>query len=919
MYRRTLLVLLLCCAASCVWGRQYNVTGRLTDAAGEHLGAASVSLLYPEDSTFAAFGISDKAGRYLISNVKEGAYLLQVALMGYFTYYRPVIVDGEATLDLGVHVLEENIQQLEGVIVMGEKVPVRLKGDTLEYNAGSYKVSPDAVVEDLLRKMPGVEVDKDGNVRSMGKQVNKVLVDGKEFFGNDPKMALKNLPADAVDKIQSFRRRSEDNLFSGIDDGQREQSLNIILKEERKAGFFGEAKAGIGTDERFETGLKAFRFRRSNQFATLGMFNNVNKFGFTISDYLNFNGGLSGLMRSGGKALELDGDAPIDIGKPVEGNVTSGNLGINYMTELNNGNRLTFNYIGTGIKKILEESVKERNFTQNDVFVRQSRSASGANNFSNSGTISWRDQVDSHHLFTLSISGNLGNSRTNSNSTALNLRNDIRENYLDNFTLSNGMKFGSGINTSWVRRFNGNWKTVSLGLSSKYAQNERKKEWYNTTWYDNIGQMIKDEQYLNNDVSEFTSMLTVSAIRHLGKGFYLEPSLKLDFDRNKFNRQQGPLSGDRTAIDTLSPVIYRDVRQATAGIALKRTKPGQQMNLGFNISNFNRDIYLNKIQLGERKSDLLPLPYASFRREIRSGETVDLSYNTHVQMPDAYSLLPVSDVSDPLLITRGDPGLKPEYVNDARLSYLKFDRFEMSNLTVSLSGRYTNNSIGSSSSIQNDLVQEITPVNTPFSFNAMLNIGYSRPISKLGLQVQVGLTEQWNTAFGIVNELENRTTNRNHGLSLNLSNLKSEKWDLRFGGDLQLSDVQYSINKEMNDVYLNYSVKASIGYFLNDNWRFMMDADVRRYAARGFGDAMTIPLVGIEINRFFLKDQRGSITLRAFDLLDQNKSIYRYGQLNTLGEYRTNTIERYVMLSFGYKLNKGGRKSKAPGEIEIGP
>lgn len=919
MYKKILFVLLLCCAATGTWGKQYTISGILTDVEGHRLNAASVSLLHPEDSTFAAFSISNNAGKYSIINVNEGNYILQIALMGYFTYYQAITVNDQSVLDLGIHVLEATGVEVEGAIVIGERVPVRLKGDTLEYNAGSYRVSPDAVVEDLLRKMPGVEVDKDGNVHSMGKPVSKVLVDGKEFFGSDPKVALKNLPADAVDKIQSFGRRSEDNLFSGIDDGQREQALNILLKEGHKAGFFGEVKAGMGTDERFESGLKAFRFRKSSQFATLGMLNNVNKFGFTISDYLNFNGGLSGLMKSGGGALQLDEDAPIDIGKPVDGNVASGNLGINYMTELNARNRLTFTYMGTGVRKLLQENVTERNYIPGDNFVRQSQSNSKANNYANAGTISWRNQVDSNYLFTISASGNIGNSVTNGNSTASNHRNNIRENYLDNIALTRGVKFGAGTDVNLVKRFKGNWKTFNMGLSVKYAQNERKKEWNNTTWYDNIAQMVKDEQYLNNNVSQSTNVFSASAVRYLGKNFYLEPTVKLHFDRNQFNRQQGLLAGNRDVIDTLSPVIYRDVRQATVGLVLKQTKLKQQMSLGLNAMYVNLGIHLNNMQLGNIRSYLYPLPYASYREEIGSGATFDFSYNTDVRMPDAYNLLPVNDVSNPLIITRGNSNLKPEYINDFRLSYLKFNQFEMSNFTVSLNGRYANNSIGSSSSIQNNLIQEITSVNTPFALNAMLNVSYSRPITKLGLRAQVGLAEQWNTAFSIINEVENQTRNMNHTVSLNLSNLKSDIWDLRLGGDLQLSDVRYSINKEMNDLYFNYSCKASIGYFLKNSWRFVLDADVRRYAARGFGNPTTIPLAGAEINRFFLKNQRGSITFRTFDLLNQNKSIYRYSQLNTLGESRTNTIGRYFMLTFAYKLNRGGRKAKAPGEIEIRP
>src|SRR5690606_2593335 len=186
---------------------------------------------------------------------------------------------------------------LNEVVITGERVPIRINGDTLEYNAGSFKVKPNAVVEDLLRKLPGVQVDKEGNIKSMGKDVTKVLVDGKEFFGDDPKIATKNLPADAIEKVQSFQKRSEESLFSEIDDGQREQTLNLVLREGKKTGYFGEALGAGGVPGRYEGSLKAFKFRSKTQLAALGMLNNINKFGFSLQDYLSFSGGINNLDR----------------------------------------------------------------------------------------------------------------------------------------------------------------------------------------------------------------------------------------------------------------------------------------------------------------------------------------------------------------------------------------------------------------------------------------------------------------------------------------------------------------------------------------------------------------------------------------------------------------------------------------------
>ncbi|RYZ34930.1 MAG: TonB-dependent receptor, partial [Sphingobacteriales bacterium] len=266
----------------------HKMTGRVTDSSGTAIDGASVSLLYPADSTLAFFAISNPSGGFSINDAKEGTYVLQIAMMGYYTEYVRVDLPAANNNNLGAISLKQNIPGtlLSEVIISGEKVPVRVLGDTLEYNAGSYKVKPDAMVEDLLRKLPGVQVDNEGNIKAMGKDVSRVLVDGKEFFGNDPKMATRNLPADAIDKIQAFEKKSDESLFTGVDDGSREQTLNLKLKDGKKTGYFGEAMGALGTPDRYDASLRAFKFRPKSQLAALGMFNNINKFGFSFGDYL---------------------------------------------------------------------------------------------------------------------------------------------------------------------------------------------------------------------------------------------------------------------------------------------------------------------------------------------------------------------------------------------------------------------------------------------------------------------------------------------------------------------------------------------------------------------------------------------------------------------------------------------------------
>ncbi|WP_317168058.1 carboxypeptidase regulatory-like domain-containing protein [Spirosoma taeanense] len=271
---------------------------------------ASVSLLLARDSSLVTFGITDGEGRYVFKNVAEGQYRVLVTYVGYRSKARRIsISSNNPTADAGTLDLVAQSQTLTEVQVQGERAPMAVKGDTLEFNAGSFKTQPNAQVEDLLKKLPGMEVDRDGNVKAQGQEVKKVLVDGKPFFGNDPKMATRNLPADIIDKVQVFDQQSEQSQFSGVDDGDREKTINITTKRDKRKGSFGQQSLAIGPkpqdDPRYSARVSLNRFNDGQQVSVLGMANNINQQGFTAQDLglgSNFGGsgqGLGGNARGG--------------------------------------------------------------------------------------------------------------------------------------------------------------------------------------------------------------------------------------------------------------------------------------------------------------------------------------------------------------------------------------------------------------------------------------------------------------------------------------------------------------------------------------------------------------------------------------------------------------------------------------------
>ena len=273
-----------------------DIEGVIADTLEAPLAGASVVLLNAADSSLVSFGTTRSDGVFRLRRVKPGSYTLQVAFLGFAPYSKPLDVDNEP-VDLGMIVLSTAVSELDALVITAEYIPMVVKKDTLEYNADAFQMRANANVEDLLRRLPGIQVEQDGSIRAQGEEVEKVLVDGKEFFGNDPRIATQNLPADAVDKVQVYDKQSDMAEFSGIDDGEEAKTINLALKEDSKQGYFGNASGGYGNDEltsRYEGKASVNRFSPTTQTSFIGNLNNVNQQGFSMGDYIGFMGGMMG-------------------------------------------------------------------------------------------------------------------------------------------------------------------------------------------------------------------------------------------------------------------------------------------------------------------------------------------------------------------------------------------------------------------------------------------------------------------------------------------------------------------------------------------------------------------------------------------------------------------------------------------------
>ena len=897
-------MLLLCNYA--ISAQQNSIAGKLINEKAEPLIYATAVLLNPSDSTLAYYGITNEEGQFFIKNIKAGDYLLQTGFLGYQSYYKEVQIPTENENGLGIIVMKPKEKLLGEVEVLADRIALSIKKDTIEYIADAFKTKPDASAEDILKKMPGVEVDRAGNIKAQGENVQRVLVDGKEFFSNDPKVATQNLPADAIDKVQVYNKKSDETELTGIEDGSYSKTINMILKDGKKSAYFGDVTAGYGNDDHYQVGAKLYRFTRQYQFAVLGMVNNINKFGFSFQDYLDFNGGLSSLLSgSGGSAhisLDDDGALPVNFGQPINGLLTSGAVGLNFTYEARKNNRFNISYMGSGSDKDLIETSTTQNFSNIGNFTQQKNLEQETMNRGHRINFGWRNRIDSTQNLNIIGSAGLTNGSSNKASFSESFENDVLMNNLNSLSNEDANGLSANSMVSYLKRGNGNWKLFKLNANVKMSKNLSKTEWENLTRYFVIDQQIFNNRYQEDKNNSVNYSANTSATLKLSHLIYLVPSFSVGINEESLKRKLSNTSSV-VLLDSLSPDFERQQKFLRAGISFKRNTKKTQIDLTARIENTILTNTLNN-EVTENDSYFYFLPSMSWQYEYSGGKRLSLYYNAQVNAPSASQLLPILNTINPIQLYRGNSQLKPEYSHIIQLNWLMFDQFSQTSIFASASSTYTRDKINFSRKINDDLTQEIGLLNVADDYRANASINFSTPIRKLGITINLRLNESWNRGLSFVNGTENINTNLSHTISLEIDNRKKEKWDLKFGGNIQLSDAKYTIQHALNRSYFNMSGFMDLNYKPNNKWYFTFSTDITRYDEKSFGNAVNIPILRAEINRYFLKNNRGVITLEAFDLLDKNKGLERISEMNYLLERHSNVIGRYILLSFKYRINK---------------
>ena len=547
-----------------------------------------------------------------MKRLKPGSYILQLSFLGYQTYSEPLEIDGEKeVIDMGIINLESLAASLDEVEVTADRIPMKFKKDTIVYNADAFKTQPQDKVEDLLRKLPGVEVEADGTIKAQGEEVQQVLVDGKEFFGRDPQIATKNLPAAAVKNVEVFDKKSEMAEFTGIDDGQEEKAINLELKEGHKKGVFGNLSAGYGTEDRFKGNANINKFNKGQQISFIGMANNVNRQGFSLNDYIQFSGGLSNLMRGGGRGGFAQG-VPISDGLS-DGFVNTGAIGINFNQEFGKKTELNANYFYSRIKNDINQNVRTENLYSDQFQTQEEDNLLESINANHRVNLNIEHKIDSNQNieFRSTVAFNDAERLDESNTFTYNA-DQILRNSGNSYNESNGENLNLNAELIYRKKFAKKGRSFSGNITFGLRDNTQDAVLRSINEYARVGNgtdtdSIFQDQFQTNDQTNYGIQLAY--IEPLGGNKFLG----LDYARRNFSNEVVKdvydIEGQNQFFnDRLSNHYNRDFLYDRGELSLRWIKGKSNLNVtaGLQHSNLTGDLILDEASIEKTYTNFLP-------------------------------------------------------------------------------------------------------------------------------------------------------------------------------------------------------------------------------------------------------------------------------------------------------------------------
>ncbi len=906
-----MVLLLLCTLSAFAQNKVITVSGRVVEEdTKEPVEMATVQLLALPDSTQAAGITTQKQGAFTLPKVKAGKYVLKISYIGFITQNIPLQLSEKAPAkNMGTIELQSDAVMLSEAVITAEAPPVTVKADTTEYNASAYRVAEGAMLEELVKKIPGAEVDKDGKITLNGKEIKKIMVDGKEFFSDDPSVSMKNLPANMVEKVKAYDKKSDMARITGIDDGEEEAVLDLTVKKGMKKGWIGNLIAGYGSDERYEAGAMVSRFKDDASISIIGAANNTNNKGF--SEFGDAGQGLSG--GNAGSGITTTRSLGVNFAKDTKKVQVGGNVQYGYSDNDARRKSSTETFLGEQSSFGTSENMSRRKRhdlrvdfrlewrpdTLTTIIFRPSGSYSKTDSENASGSDTWNNTHDP-------VNAKISSSSSNSNNYSLN---------------GNLMMF---------RRLNNKGRNIHVGARFGYSDGETDSYSESSTEFFELDSISDIARYTNRTSDSRNWSVSASYTEPVFKNHFVQ--LRYEFAHRKqlaqslvydsINKYPYPEYFERGYDNELSTKVENFYDTHTADLSIRGIHPKMMYSAGVSLTPQSS---LSETTIGPNSDRHLPqqnvlnwAPSVMFRYMFNKQHVLMFRYRGRSSTPNIEDLQEVIDITDPMSLKYGNPNLKPSFNNTFSLYYNKFTPESMRSYSLNLYYSNTLNSVANKMTYDPQTgARTYRKENVNGNWNARGYFSFNTPFKNKKFTMSSNANVRYSDAVSyttVGKDKSNQELSTTHNFAVGerlTGNYRCDAFDVSLNGSVNYNLVRNSKQENSNRETFDYYVGGNTN--VNLPWQMYLSTDINcRFKSGytgGFNDNELI--WNAQISKNFLKNNAATLRFKIYDILKQQTNLSRSISETQMSDTEYNTLGSYFMVHFVYRFNTLG--GKAPG------
>lgn len=904
-----------------LFAQQAVLKGTVIDTSEKrNLSNTVIALLRPADSVLVTFTRSNNEGKFVLKPAAPGKFIVMVTRPAYADYFDQVEVKPGAPVDLGNISMTLKSQLLAEVVVSYKRGAIRINGDTTEYTADSFKLSSGATVEDLLKILPGIQVDKDGKITAQGEAVQKVLVDGEEFFSDDPTIATRGLTADAIAKVQTFDKKSDQAAFTGIDDGQKTKTINLQMKEDRKKGYFGKVEAGSDFNKYWNNTAMLNAFKGKRKFSAYGIMSNSGKTGLDWNEGQNYGSG-SGMEMSddGGMIYVFNGDG--DFGGSSywgEGLPKGWNGGLHYGNKWNGDKiNLNANYQYNKLNTEAQGNTFSQNIIGDTILYTNEFGNSLSSRNRNRVDAMLEVQLDSLSSLKVTAQGSQGNTYTQSTNHQESMRDGDTLSIIDRNSTVDGDNRNFNSTLLWRQKFRKQGRTISVSGRQNYTESgstgvyASDNNYYKNGLIDSI-KILDQQKLIENKTSTINAR--VAYTEPLSKRSLLEFNYSIDNNQRQSQittlEKSAPDKPYEKLIDSLSNNYRFNVFTQSGGINYRYARPKKiNYSFGMNISNA---AYMRKDVKGDSTAQYSFtnfFPQANLNWTMGTNGSIRFSYNGATQAPSIDQIQPIRDITNQLNIREGNPDLKQAFRHKFRLSYDSYKFLSDRSIWGNINFTTVQHDFSTNNTVDLSTGKKISqPINVNGNYQGNGSLSFSQKVTKWGLHLGARGSFNLNHNTNLINGQANENNSYSYGGGPTLNFYKEKKYGIWVNTEFSRNISKTSLNSSLVTRY--WTQNHNVDVWVSLPWKLELGSDcefnLRQKTSAFERNNNSIKWDG-HIDKKLFKNDVGRLRFSVNDLLNQNIGFNRNINSNFVSERTYNTIKRYFLVSFIWNFSKNGK------------